>query len=60
MFADIEGYTALFQRNESAAIKQVNDHRKDLEDVTRKYNGQIIQFYGDGSATVYDLSLIHI
>jgi len=54
MFADIEGYTALFQRNESAAIKQVNDHRKDLEDVTRKYNGQIIQFYGDGSATVYD------
>lgn len=54
MFADIEGYTALFQRNEPAAIKQVNDHRKDLEDVTRKYNGQIIQFYGDGSATVYD------
>ncbi len=54
MFADIEGYTALFQRNEPAAIKQVNDHRTDLEDVTHKYNGQIIQFYGDGSATVYD------
>lgn len=54
MFADIEGYTALFQRNEPAAIKQVGDHRKDLEDVTHKYNGQIIQFYGDGSATVFD------
>lgn len=54
MFADIEGYTALFQRNEPAAMKQVSDHRKDLEEVTLKYNGQIIQFYGDGSATVYD------
>ncbi len=54
MFADIEGYTALFQRNEPAAIKQVNDHRKDLEEATRKYNGQIIQFYGDGSATVFN------
>lgn len=54
MFVDIEGYTALFQRNESAAIKQVNDHRKDLEDTTLKFNGKIIQFYGDGSATVFD------
>lgn len=54
MFADIEGYTALFQRNEPAAMKQVGDHRKDLEDVTHQYNGQIIQFYGDGSATVFD------
>jgi class 3 adenylate cyclase len=54
MFVDIEGYTSLFQQNESAAIKQVNDHRKDLEETTRKYKGDIIQFYGDGSATVFD------
>ena len=54
MFADIEGYTALFQRNESAAIKQVNDHRKDLEHAIEKHNGQIIQFYGDGSASIFD------
>ena len=54
MFVDIEGYTSLFQQNESAAIKQVNDHRKDLEETTLKYKGDIIQFYGDGSATVFD------
>lgn len=54
MFADIEGYTALFQRNEKAAIKQVEDHREDLDAVTRKHNGEIIQFYGDGSVTTYD------
>ena len=54
MFVDIEGYTSLFQQNESAAIKQVNDHRKELEETTLKYNGNIIQFYGDGSATVFD------
>ena len=54
MFVDIEGYTSLFQQNEAAAIKQVNDHRNDLEETTRKYNGDIIQFYGDGSATVFD------
>jgi len=54
MFVDIEGYTSLFQQNESAAIKQVNDHRKELEETTLKYKGDIIQFYGDGSATVFD------
>jgi class 3 adenylate cyclase len=54
MFADIEGYTALFQRNEAIAIQQVNDHRKDLEQATQKYKGEIIQFYGDGSATIFD------
>lgn len=54
MFADIEGYTALFQRNEKAAIKQVEDHRVDLDAVTRQHNGEIIQFYGDGSVTTYE------
>ena len=54
MFADIEGYTALFQRNEAVAIKQVNDHRQDLENATQKHKGEIIQFYGDGSATIFE------
>ena len=54
MFADIEGYTSLFQRSETVAMRQVGDHRQDLEESTTKYHGQIIQFYGDGSATVFD------
>jgi adenylate cyclase len=54
VFADIEGYTSLFQRNEDAAMRQVEDHREDLFSISKKYNGEIIQFYGDGSVTVYD------
>lgn len=54
MFADIEGYTSLFQRNETMAIQQVGDHRRDLEEITLRHQGNIIQFYGDGSATVFD------
>ena len=61
MFADIEGYTALFQRDEASAIRQVNDHRQDLEQATQKHKGEIIQFYGDGSATIFDsvLDAVH-
>ncbi len=54
MFADIEGYTSVFQLDENAAMKLVADHRQDLEDCTLQHHGHIIQFYGDGSATVFD------
>ncbi len=54
MFADIEGYTLGFQRNEAAAIRQVEDHRNDLEAMAQKHQGEIIQFYGDGSVTIFN------
>jgi class 3 adenylate cyclase/tetratricopeptide (TPR) repeat protein len=53
VFADIEGYTALFQRDEAAAMRQVQLHRKGLEEISGRFHGQIIQFYGDGSVTIF-------
>jgi class 3 adenylate cyclase/tetratricopeptide (TPR) repeat protein len=54
MFADIEGYTTLFQRNEGAAFKLLEQHRTDLEQITTGNNGQVIKYYGDGSLTLFN------
>jgi class 3 adenylate cyclase len=54
MFADIEGYTALFQQHEQAALDQINTHRSDLQQLVESHGGQIIKYYGDGSLTVFN------
>ncbi len=54
MFTDIAGYTAMVQENEAAALRKVSLHRRHLEEFTTKFHGRIIQFYGDGSLSVYD------
>ena len=54
MFADIEGYTSMFQRDESAGLEQIQAHRSYLLDITHRFRGQVIQYFGDGSLTVFD------
>lgn len=54
MFADIEGYTSMFQRDETAGLEQIKSHREYLADVVAKFHGTIIQYFGDGSLTVFD------
>lgn len=54
MFADIEGYTSMFQRNEVEALAQIKLHREHLQAITGQYHGQIIKYYGDGSLTVFN------
>ncbi len=54
MFTDIEGYTALVGRDEAEAIRVVGIHRGHLAAFTAQYGGQVIQFYGDGSLSIYD------
>jgi len=53
MFADIVGYTAMMQRNESEAKKIRDRFRKTLEQKTLEYKGTIIQYYGDGCLCIY-------
>ena len=53
MFADIVGYTAMMQENESEAKKIRDKFRKTLEKRTLEYNGTIIQYYGDGCLCIY-------
>ncbi|HEX5152585.1 MAG TPA: adenylate/guanylate cyclase domain-containing protein [Parafilimonas sp.] len=53
MFTDIEGYTALMQQDEDNAILIRNRHREILEKEHRQYNGRVIQYYGDGTLSIF-------
>src|SRR6185436_17875845 len=58
MFTDIEGYTALMQKNEQAAIECRNRHRAVFEQAMANHSGKIIQYYGDGTLSIFS-SAIH-
>lgn len=53
MFTDIQGYTALMQKDEDTAIAYRERHRKVFETATKKYNGRILQYYGDGTLSTF-------
>ena len=53
MFTDIVGYTAMIQRDEQEAIQSVQSHQETLEACTNLHHGEIIQYYGDGSLTIF-------
>ncbi len=54
MFTDIQGYSASVQHDEKAGLSFVNSHRQHLRHFTEIYRGQVIQYYGDGSLSIYD------
>src|SRR5258705_8999357 len=58
MFTDMEGYTALMQKNEQAAIERRNRHREVFEKTMTEYGCKIIQYYGDGTLSIFS-SAIH-
>ena len=49
MFADIVGYTALMQRDESAAVACCERFRTVLDDEVALAGGEVVQYYGDDS-----------
>jgi len=53
MFTDIVGYTAMIGRDEDLAIKTVTHHKKIIKQIVKEYEGDLIQFYGDGSLSIY-------
>ncbi|WP_139957973.1 tetratricopeptide repeat protein [Flavicella sediminum] len=53
MFTDIVGYTALMQANEKLAAKSRARHREVFEQLHQKHLGEIIQYYGDGTLSVF-------
>src|SRR6476620_752738 len=58
MFTDIEGYTALMQEDEKKAVRLRNRHRAILEKEHAYFNGRIIQYYGDGTLSIFQ-SAVH-
>ena len=56
VFNDISGYTSLMQTNEDQAILIRQRHKEVVDRLTRQYNGTIIQYYGDGTLSIFDHS----
>jgi TolB-like protein/Tfp pilus assembly protein PilF len=57
MFTDIVGYTALMQRDENEALSTIERHRFSIEKHTPKHNGSVLQYYGDGSLSIFPSAL---
>jgi len=57
MFTDIEGYTALMQENEQKAVQIRNKHRQIFNSITDKYRGKVLQYYGDGTLSIFDSAI---
>lgn len=53
MFTDIVGYTALMQRSEQEAVATVKRHQEILEAEVVKHDGEVLQYYGDGSLSIF-------
>lgn len=58
MFTDIEGYTAMMQQDEEQATNLRNRHRQILQEQHKLFNGHIVQYYGDGTLSIFT-SAVH-
>ncbi len=54
VFNDIQGYTSLMQENESYAITVRQRHKEVVDRLTRQFQGTIIQYYGDGTLSIFE------
>jgi len=54
MFTDIQGYTALMQRDEQKGVAMRERHREIFNTLTVKHGGTILQYYGDGTLSTFD------
>jgi len=57
MFTDIQGYTALMQTDEAKALEMRNRHREVFQRLHKEFNGTILQYYGDGTLSVFDSAI---
>jgi len=57
LFADITGYTALVQENEQLARLKRKRLKKVLEETTNQFHGKILQYYGDGSLSIFSSAI---
>ena len=57
LFADMTGYTALMQENELLARNKRRRLKEVLESTVVQYNGKILQYYGDGSLSIFNSAI---
>ena len=53
MFTDIVGYTAMMQQNEEKAVAVIKHYNASLEKLVKHFNGQVLNYYGDGSLCIF-------
>lgn len=53
MFADMVGYTALMQEDEEKARAQAVAHRGLIAQAVESHGGEILQYYGDGTLSMF-------
>ena len=54
MFTDIVGYSAMMQRDEELASTVRKRHREVFRELHEKYEGKILQYYGDGTLSIFN------
>jgi TolB-like protein/Flp pilus assembly protein TadD len=57
LFADMSGYTALMQENEQLARAKRKRLKEVLEDNIARFNGKVLQYYGDGSLSIFNSAI---
>ncbi len=57
MFTDIAGYTAMMQQDEKRTIKLRDRRRNIFKSQTEKYKEKILQYYGDGTLSIFDSAI---
>ncbi len=53
MFTDIVGYTALMQENEAEAAIVRLRHREVFQKEHERFHGEVLQYYGDGTLSIF-------
>lgn len=53
MFTDIVGYTAMMQENEELASEVRAHHRQEFQRCHEVHHGEILQYFGDGTLSVF-------
>jgi len=57
MFTDIVGYSTLMRDDERRAVEARKRHRAVFDTLTPKYGGRILQYYGDGTLSIFNSSV---
>jgi len=57
MFADMIGFTALMQEDESLGLRARANYRRVLEAQHEAFAGRVVQYYGDGALTIFPNSV---
>ncbi len=54
MFTDIVGYTAIMQKDRRLGIEMAQNHETIVNRCAADFNGSVVNFYGDGSLTIFE------